>query len=219
MSEFDQEDGHKKWFANPEFNLAQCNVVAAEHRASRTTAEKHTVDYDCLGQLIDPRSRRRDFACPAHLRSLRSSASSSNRICRERCRCSGSSRRRSIAGMTGFDRVGLKLSKTSRRSLIGSGTAFPTTAFEQPELSPRELATRFTDTNRYYVSESSVYRLLKAHDLIGSPAFIIIKAADEFRDKTTAQTTTVRGEARQHLRADSRQHGQPTTGATITTSD
>src|ERR1700720_4644974 len=59
-------------------------------------------------------------------------------------------------------------------------------AFEQPELSPRELATRFTDTNSYYVSESSVYRLLKAHDLIGSPAFIIIKAADEFRDKTTA---------------------------------
>ena len=49
-------------------------------------------------------------------------------------------------------------------------------AFEQPELSPRELATRFTDTNSYYVSESSVYRLLKAHDLIGSPAFIVIKA-------------------------------------------
>ena len=29
---------------------------------------------------------------------------------------------------------------------------------EQPELIPRELATRFTDTNSYYVSESSVYR-------------------------------------------------------------
>src|SRR6266700_2740345 len=59
-------------------------------------------------------------------------------------------------------------------------------AFEQPELSPRELATRFTDTNSDYVSESSVYRLLKAHDLIGSPAFIVVKAADEFKDKTTA---------------------------------
>jgi hypothetical protein len=55
-------------------------------------------------------------------------------------------------------------------------------AFEQPELSPRELATRCTDTNSYYVSESSVYRLLKAHDLIGSPAFIVIKAADEFKE-------------------------------------
>ena len=59
-------------------------------------------------------------------------------------------------------------------------------AFEQPELSPRELATRFTDINSYYVSESSVYRLLKAHDPIASTAFIVIKAADEFRDKTTA---------------------------------
>jgi putative transposase len=36
------------------------------------------------------------------------------------------------------------------------------------------------------VSEASVYRLLKAHDLIISPAYIVIKAADEFRDKTTA---------------------------------
>src|SRR6516225_7902009 len=59
-------------------------------------------------------------------------------------------------------------------------------ALEQPELSPRELATRFTDIASYYVSESSVYRLLKAHDLITSPAFIVIKAADEFKDKTTA---------------------------------
>ena len=35
-------------------------------------------------------------------------------------------------------------------------------------------------------SEASVYRLLKAHDLITSPAFIVMKAADEFKDKTTA---------------------------------
>jgi hypothetical protein len=63
-------------------------------------------------------------------------------------------------------------------------------AFEQPELSPRELATRFTDTNGYYVSESSVYRLLKARDPIGSPAFIVIKAADEFKDETTAPNSS-----------------------------
>ena len=55
-----------------------------------------------------------------------------------------------------------------------------------PELSPRELAIRFTDTEKYFVSEASVYRLLKSLDLITSPAFIVIKAADEFRDKTTA---------------------------------
>ena len=59
-------------------------------------------------------------------------------------------------------------------------------ALDEPELSPRELAVRFTDTEGYFVSEASVYRLLKAHDLITSPAFIVIKAADEFKDKTTA---------------------------------
>ena len=59
-------------------------------------------------------------------------------------------------------------------------------ALQEPELSPRELAVRFTDTQSYFVSEASVYRLLKTHDLITSPAFVVIKAADEFRDKTTA---------------------------------
>ena len=44
----------------------------------------------------------------------------------------------------------------------------------------------FTDTRSYFVSEASVYRLLKAHDPITSPAFVVIKAANEFRDKTTA---------------------------------
>src|ERR1700683_4738244 len=61
-----------------------------------------------------------------------------------------------------------------------------TLALDQPELSPRELAVRFTDVERYFVSEASVYRLLKAHDLITSPAFITMKAADEFKNKTTA---------------------------------
>ena len=59
-------------------------------------------------------------------------------------------------------------------------------ALDHGDLSPRELAVRFTDTRHYFVSEASVYRLLKARDLITSPAFVVIKAADEFRDKTTA---------------------------------
>ena len=59
-------------------------------------------------------------------------------------------------------------------------------ALDEPELSPRELAAKFTDTQGYFVSEASVYRLLKAHDLITSPAFVVIKAASEFKDKTTA---------------------------------
>ena len=58
-------------------------------------------------------------------------------------------------------------------------------ALEQSELSPRELAMRFTDEHGYFVSEATVYRLLKAHDLITSPAFIVMKAASEFTDKTS----------------------------------
>lgn len=45
---------------------------------------------------------------------------------------------------------------------------------------------RFTDERNYFVSEASVYRLLKAHDLITSPAYVVIMAANEFKDKTTA---------------------------------
>ena len=59
-------------------------------------------------------------------------------------------------------------------------------ALEETQLSPRERAVRFTHTRGYFVSEASVDRLLKAHDLITSPAFVVIKAADEFRNKTTA---------------------------------
>ena len=58
-------------------------------------------------------------------------------------------------------------------------------ALEHSELSPRELAVRFTDEKRYFVSEASVYRLLKAHDLITSPAYTVIKAADRFHTPTT----------------------------------
>jgi putative transposase len=59
-------------------------------------------------------------------------------------------------------------------------------ALQEPALSPRELAVSFVDQQRYFVSESSVYRLLKAHDLITSPAFILMKAADRFAQPTSA---------------------------------
>ncbi|WP_306045141.1 IS3 family transposase [Nioella sp. MMSF_3534] len=58
-------------------------------------------------------------------------------------------------------------------------------ALKESDLSPRELAVRFTDTEKYFVSEASVYRILKSYDLITSPAYLVLSAADEFRDKTT----------------------------------
>ena len=80
------------------------------------------------------------------------------------------------------------------RRRAASGTNFPEPvaqavvglALKEPELSPRELAIAFVDQQQYFVSEASVYRLLKAHDLITSPAFILMKAADHFAQPTTA---------------------------------
>ena len=58
-------------------------------------------------------------------------------------------------------------------------------ALEHEDLTPRELAVKYTDEKQYFVSESSAYRILKAADLITAPAHVVIRAADEFRDKTT----------------------------------
>ena len=53
-----------------------------------------------------------------------------------------------------------------------------------PDKSPRELAWYITDNYGYYISESSVYRILKANNLITSPAFILVKASDKFKNPT-----------------------------------
>ncbi|MFV1580805.1 MULTISPECIES: IS3 family transposase, partial [unclassified Phaeobacter] len=58
-------------------------------------------------------------------------------------------------------------------------------ALKECDLSPRGLAVQFTDTEKYFVSEASVYRILKSYDLITSPAYVVLSAADEFKDKTT----------------------------------
>jgi len=57
-------------------------------------------------------------------------------------------------------------------------------ALEKPELSPRELAWHITDTEGWFVSESSVYRILRANDLITSPAYIVISAGEKFEHQT-----------------------------------
>ena len=57
-------------------------------------------------------------------------------------------------------------------------------ALEHTDRSPRELACDMTDKHGYYVSESSVYRILKSRGLIQVPAFDVVKAADKFHDPT-----------------------------------
>ena len=58
------------------------------------------------------------------------------------------------------------------------------TALAHPESSPRELAWQITDTQDYFISESSAYRILKRCDLITSPAYIVMSASDHFQHPT-----------------------------------
>lgn len=58
-------------------------------------------------------------------------------------------------------------------------------SLDHPEKTPRELAWFITDNEGYYVSESSVYRILKEYRLITSPAYIVVSAADKFKNPTT----------------------------------
>ena len=57
-------------------------------------------------------------------------------------------------------------------------------ALKQSDKSPRELAWHITDTQGYYISESSVYRILKGYDLVTSPAYILLSASDKFSNPT-----------------------------------
>ena len=57
-------------------------------------------------------------------------------------------------------------------------------ALELPDKSPRQLAWHITDKYGYYISESSVYRILKQYDLIPSPAYILMSASDKFKHPT-----------------------------------
>jgi putative transposase len=58
-------------------------------------------------------------------------------------------------------------------------------ALERTDLSPRELACRYTDEEHDFVSESSVYRILKRADPITSPAYVLMSASDSFQHPTT----------------------------------
>jgi transposase-like protein len=57
-------------------------------------------------------------------------------------------------------------------------------ALSHPEKSPRQLAWFVTDRCGYFISESSVYRILKAYDLVPSPNYIVMAASDTFKHPT-----------------------------------
>jgi len=57
-------------------------------------------------------------------------------------------------------------------------------ALEHPDRSPRQIAWLFTDEKGYFISESSTYRILKSFDLVESPAFQVMSAADKYQHPT-----------------------------------
>ena len=57
-------------------------------------------------------------------------------------------------------------------------------ALEHPDQSSRQLAWQFTDQEGYFISESSVYRILKGYDLLENPAFEIIPVKEKFEKPT-----------------------------------
>jgi len=58
-------------------------------------------------------------------------------------------------------------------------------ALQHPDRSPRQIAWLFTDEKGYFISESSTYRILKGFDLVESPAFTVMSAAEKFQHPTT----------------------------------
>jgi putative transposase len=59
------------------------------------------------------------------------------------------------------------------------------TALLNPEWSPREVALYVTDNNGFSVSESTVYRRLKAHGLVKESTSKTFPASNEYKIKTT----------------------------------
>jgi putative transposase len=57
-------------------------------------------------------------------------------------------------------------------------------ALKHPEKSSRQLAWHFVDKMGYFISESSVYRILKGFDLVQSPAFEMVSAKDKYEKPT-----------------------------------
>ena len=98
------------------------------------------------------------------------------------------------AGMIATSKVARKLWRTARLDQTASGTESRTRC-ESRSLRWRWIALISHHANWRFVSRMSgailsrkhqFIGLLKSQDLITSPAYIVIKAADEFREKTTA---------------------------------
>jgi len=93
-------------------------------------------------------------------------------------------RRYLVGGYDGLAQKAKGRNQTWNKIPLEQQTQVVEEALEHEELSSRELAFHIIDNHKWYISESSVYRILKRAGLITSPAHIVMSAADEFETKT-----------------------------------
>ena len=129
-------------------------------------------------------------------RARRSNSSGSWRArtcpCGRPCANCDSIDRPSTRGIAGTRSGGGRDSSRSPAPAGGSGTAFPrgcasawsTPPWPTPSSHRVRLAWHFTDREGHFLSESSVYRILRAYDLIPSPAYVVLSAAKTFQHPT-----------------------------------
>ena len=67
--------------------------------------------------------------------------------------------------------------------LVSKKTVEP--ALEHLDKSPWELAWHLTDTQGYFISESSMYRIRTLNSLVTGPAYTLLSAKDKFDQPTT----------------------------------
>ena len=89
----------------------------------------------------------------------------------------------------GFD--GLALKQPQRQAYwnqfpAGERQKVVDLALERTDLSCRELACYIVDKEGWFVSESTVYRILKSYNLITTPAYRLMEASDKFANPTTS---------------------------------
>ena len=88
-------------------------------------------------------------------------------------------------GLDGLADRSLRPNSVWNRILDKTRDDFIEFALDHKALTSRELAVKYTDEKRHFVSKYSVYRILKTVDLITAPSHVTITAAAEFHDKTT----------------------------------
>ena len=87
-----------------------------------------------------------------------------------------------------------KLRENERQQVVGY-------ALEHPSLSSREIATRLVDTERRFISEATVYRILKEAGLIKPPETKGFPAGKEYQVKTQKPEVFLTGYANHFMGA------------------